>query len=69
VVRAGISIITERGHDRLDRIGADTERRKVRHDALTQTVEIIAGMQRKHEIPIEQTIEAINDLARRAETS
>ena len=35
-----------------------------RHEALSQTVEIIAGMQRKNEVLIAETLEAINSLAR-----
>jgi prefoldin subunit 5 len=66
------------GHDRMDRIEADLERLKERHEALTQTVEIIAGMQRENETSIRgllqaqqknetllaQVIEAVNSLAR-----
>jgi len=58
--------MSENGHDRLDRVEADLERLTERHEALTQTVETIAGMQRKNETLIAQTIEAINGLARTA---
>jgi len=34
-----------------------------RHEALSQTVEIIAGMQRENEVLMAQAIEAINSLA------
>jgi hypothetical protein len=47
----------------MDRLERDLERLKDRHEALTQTVEIIAGMQRKNETLMAQTIEAINTLA------
>ena len=39
-----------------------------RHEALTQAVEIIAGMQRKNEVLMAQTLEAINSLARIAQS-
>ena len=58
----------ENGHDRLDRIERDLERLKERHEALTGTVEIIAGMQRKNETLMAQAIEAINGLARIAQS-
>lgn len=53
------------GHtdDRMDRLERDLERLKDRHEALTQTVEIIAAMQRKNETLMAQTLEAINSLA------
>ena len=67
--------MSDNGHDRLDRIEAGLERLKERHEALTQTVEIIAGMQvkneemqAKNERLIAQMIEAINGLARIAES-
>ncbi|MFN0170384.1 MAG: hypothetical protein ACKV22_28525 [Bryobacteraceae bacterium] len=53
--------------DRLDRIEAGLEKLKDRHEALTQTVEIIAGMQRKNEVLMAQALEAINGLARIAQ--
>jgi hypothetical protein len=52
----------------MDRIELDLERLKERHEALTQTVEIIAGMQRKNEMVLAQVIEAIHGLARIAES-
>jgi flagellar biosynthesis/type III secretory pathway chaperone len=58
----------DNGHDRLDRIEVDLERLKERHEALTRTVEIIAGMQHKNETLMAQAIEAINGLARIAES-
>jgi len=60
--------MSDNGHDRLDRIEADLERLKERHEALTQTVEMIAGMQTKNELLMAQAIEAINGLARIAES-
>jgi archaellum component FlaC len=67
----------DNGRDRMDRIETDLERLKERHEALTQTVEIIAGMQRENETSIRgliqaqrknetllaQVIEAVNSLA------
>lgn len=38
-----------------------------RHEALTQTVEIIAGMQRENELKIGQVVDAIGRLVRVAE--
>jgi hypothetical protein len=35
--------------DRMDRFEAGLDRLKERHEALTETVEIVAGMQRKNE--------------------
>lgn len=58
----------ENGHDRMDRIERDLERLTERHEALTQTVEIVAGMQRKNEELMAQTLEAINSLARIAQS-
>jgi hypothetical protein len=43
------------------------EKLKERHEALSQTVEIIAGMQRKNEERMGEVMEAINSLARIAE--
>jgi hypothetical protein len=67
----------ENGHDRMDRIETGLERLTERHEALTQTVELIAGMQRENETSIggliqaqrknetllAQVIEAVNSLA------
>jgi phage shock protein A len=53
----------DNGSDRMERIETDLERIKERHEALTQTVEIIAGMQRKNEVLMAQALEAINSLA------
>jgi flagellar biosynthesis/type III secretory pathway chaperone len=38
-----------------------------RHEALTQTVQVIADMQRKNEVLMAQALEAINSLARIAQ--
>jgi len=54
----------ENGHHRIDRIEIGLERLKERHEALTRTLEIIAGMQSKNEILMAQALEAINSLAR-----
>jgi hypothetical protein len=43
------------------------ERLTERHEALTQTVELIAGMQQKNEERFGQVMEAINRLAHIAE--
>ena len=48
----------------MDRIEIGLERLKERHEALTGTVEIVAGMQRKNELLMAQALEAINSLAR-----
>ncbi len=72
----------DNGHDRMDRIERDLERLTERHEALTQTVELIAGMQRENELSIRrlieaqqkneklmaQSLEAINGLARIAQS-
>jgi hypothetical protein len=66
----------------MDRIERDLERLTERHEALTQTVELIAGMQRENELSIRrlieaqqkneklmaQSLEAINGLARIAQS-
>jgi prefoldin subunit 5 len=68
----------EDGHDRMDRIERALETLTERHQALTQSVELIAGMQRENETSIggllqaqrknetllAQVIEAVNSLAR-----
>jgi flagellar biosynthesis/type III secretory pathway chaperone len=59
----GCTVTNGHADDRMDRLERDLERLKDRHEALTQTVEIIAGMQRKNETLMAQTLEAINALA------
>ena len=67
--------MSENGRDRMDRIERVLERLGERHEALTRTVELIAGMQRagearqeKNESLLAQVIEAIHGLARIAES-
>jgi hypothetical protein len=45
--------------DRLDRIEAALDRLTARHEALSQTVEIIAGMQAKNEKLMAEALDAI----------
>jgi chromosome segregation ATPase len=52
-------------HSRLDRIEAALERIAERHEALTQTVEIIAGMQKENEKRIQQLSERVAQLGDR----
>ena len=53
---------------RMDRVERALERLAERHEALAQTVEIIAGMQRQNETVVAQALDAINRLARIAES-
>lgn len=49
-------------HSRLDRIEAALERITERHEALAQTVEIIAGMQKENEKRFEQLSERVGQV-------
>ena len=51
----------------LDRVAARLDRLTERHEALSQTVELIAGMQAKNEKLMAEALDAIHSLARIAQ--